>query len=473
MENRISLTKNTQSQHWSVEGDYYVNMLHSNPLAGNDDAVHRLPEIQFSQVSQNIGDTDWQYGIDINYVNFTRAGPGYDELSTSTVNGNTVRGIATNCTPDRYDIDPNCHPVYSGSYDPSKDLIRTGQRLDIQPSLSRAFRPVDGLDITPKISYRETDYQFNVDQDPYNTRRYIRAELDNRMIFSAVYGDTDDPKATRYKHEIIPEITYTKIPWLEHRAHPFFGSGESESPSSSSTNLSDGDLSSPYGIQFDYNDRVYDRDLVTFALTNKLVEKRWVNDRPEYRQIAAFTLAQSYDAYQAGHGGVDAQPWSDVAGILDVRLDHFQTYSTFNYYPNQNVTNTSARLRFLNDRNQFLQLGLTKQYTIVPGQDVDTRHRIEDYTFSSGFVSKYINLMGRLVYNANWANSDTPGATNPKIKSWAYIAQFKPPGDCWLITFIQDQITGGDTNLRLNFEFTFDGVPKPPLAPEALDAFGF
>jgi LPS-assembly protein len=77
--------------------------------------------------------------------------------------------------------------------------------------------------------------------------------------------------------------------------------------------------------------------------------------------------------------------------------------------------------------------------------------------------------MGKFVYDANFSNS----VNETRIKSWAYIAQLKPPGDCWLITFIHDQVTGGDTNFKVNFEFTFDGVPKVPLPPETLDRFGF
>jgi LPS-assembly protein len=88
---------------------------------------------------------------------------------------------------------------------------------------------------------------------------------------------------------------------------------------------------------------------------------------------------------------------------------------------------------------------------------------------SAGFVTTYLNLMGKFVYDANWSAS----TTKDKIKSWAYVAQFKPPGDCMLITFIHDQVTGGDTNLKLNFEFTFDGKPKPPIPPEALESYGF
>lgn len=471
MENRLSLTKNTQHQHWSMEGDYYINMLHSNPLSDNDDAVHRLPELRFAQIPQNIADTDWLYSVDLNYVNFARAGTAYDELSPiQTVSGTQVRGVKNDCADDpNYDRNPACNRTYSGAYNPATDLIRTGQRLDFQPSIYRSFKVINGIDITPKISYRETHYTFSVGDDMSNTRRYIRTELNNRMTFSSIHGDLRDPKSDRYKHEIIPEVTYTSIPWLNHPAHPFFGTGK-ESPSSPRDNISDGDLGNPFGLQFDYNDRIYDRNLVTFAVTNKLVQKSWANNRPEYRQIASLKIAQSYDAYQERQGGPYSQPWSDITTTLDVRLNQFQAYSIFKYFPRQNVTDISSRVRLLNNKGQFIQVALTEQYNVVPGTpDINRDKRTEDYTISSGLTSRYINLMGQVVYNANWANSDS----RKQIKSWAYIAQFKPPGDCWIINLIQNQVTGGDTNLAFSFDFTFDGVPKPALAPEALDAFRF
>src|SRR5690606_22751560 len=107
----------------------------------------------------------------------------------------------------------------------------------------------------------------------------------------------------------------------------------------------------------------------------------------------------------------------------------------------------------------------TRRYAISPGQKVDVDARTEDYTFYAGFTSHYINLMGRFVYDANWANQARGDAWSDRIKSWAYIAQLKPPGECWAITFIHDQITGGDTNFKVSFEFNFDGQPKAPLSP--------
>lgn len=468
MESRLSVTKNTKDTHTSVDTSYYYNLLQADPLAGNEDAVHRLPEIRWSQVEKNIGDTNFVYTLNLDYANFARSGQGYDDMAYYTdANGNKIRYVRSNCANPNWSNTAGCHKDYDGSYDPSIDLIRTGQRLDFLPTLSYPIKVADGVDVLPRVSYRETHYAFNISEDKNYVRRYARAELNGRMDFSRIYGDQIDAKATRYKHEIIPEISYTNIPWIDQGAHPFYGQGQvNDAPYTSTDSITDLDLASDYGLQFDYTDRVYDRNLVTFALTNKLIRKTWISDRPEYQQIGYLKLAQSYDATQANKS--QSEPFSDLSAILDVRLEKFQTYSIFNYYPYHGVTNASSRVRVLNDLGQFAQVALTRQYKISPGKAVDESARTEDWTLSAGFISKYINLMGRVVYDANIQSSD-----NENPKSWAYIAQFKPPGDCWMITFIQDQVTGGDYNTRLSFEFNFDGTPKPPIPPEALDQFGF
>ncbi|UOF01924.1 LPS-assembly protein LptD [Bdellovibrio reynosensis] len=468
MENRVSYTRNLSDQHYSIDASYYVNMLHADPLAGNNDAVHRAPELRFSQSQKSIGESNFLYSVDLNLVNFTRAGNAYDDMTeTTTSDGAVIRFPKNTCNSPNWEDDPNCERVYDGSYDPATDFIRTGQRMDVRPTLIYPVKLGEGLDLLPKLSYRETHYNFNIDEDPYLVRRYLRTELSGRFNLSRIYGDTVSSKATRYKHEIAPEITYTRLPWFSQDNHPFFGTGNLvDAPYSSRDSVNDLDIGSDFGAQFDYNDRVYDRNLMTFAVVNKITEKRWISDRPEYRQIGYLKLAQSYDATQEGK--IAKEPWSDINATLDVRLDSIQTYSIFNYFPYQNVTNSSSRVRLMNNAGQFVQAQLTRQYKITPGQPVNTTNRQEDYTFSAGFVSKYLNLMGKFVYDANFNQ-----VRGDRVKSWAYIAQFKPPGDCMLITFIHDKVSGGDTNLKLNFEFTFDGVQKAPIAPEALDLYGF
>ncbi len=468
MENRMSFTKNTKDQHYSVDSSYYVNMLHADPLSGNSDAVHRLPELKFSQAQKNIGSSNFIYSIDLDYTNFTRSGNAYDDLIADKISDTDIRYIKNTCGNDpKWEDKPHCKRIYDGSYDPSIDLLRTGQRLEFIPTVYYPVKIGDGVDIIPKVGFRETHYSFNAGEERNYVRRFIRGEILAKMNFSRIYGDTINTKATRYKHEVVPEVSFTNIPWVQADNHPFFGTGQIDNaPYSPRDSISDGDTGSPYGLQFDYNDRIYDRKRVTLGLVNRLVEKRWIGDRPDYRQIASLKIAQSYDAAQENIN--KGKPWSDIVTILDVRLDHFQTYSTFNYYPKENLTNTSSRVRVLNKKGHFGQIQVNRNYAITPGQEVNLDSLSETYTLAAGFVSSYLNLMGRFVYDARAEEQ-----SRDKIKSWAYIAQFKPPGECWMITAIQDQITGGDQNFRLNFEFNFDGVVKPPMPPEALDQFGF
>lgn len=466
MENRVSFTKNSADTHLSVDSSYYVNMLHGDPLSGNEDAVHRLPELKYSQLPVNIGETNFIYSYNLSYVNFARSGQAYDDMSQPSPSG--PRFPKNTCNSPNWEDDPNCSREYDGSYDPSIDLIRTGQRLDFQPTIYYPIKISNGFDVIPRVSLRETHYGFNIPDNEHLERRYIRTEVTTRTSLSRIYGDTFNSKATRYKHEIIPEVTYTRIPWLQQSDHPFLGKGSNQdTPFASRDYITDLDIASDYGIQFDYDDRVYDRNLITMAVTNKITQKSWLSDRPVYRQIGYLKVSQSYDATQSG--GTSKEPWSDLSTILDVRLKNFQTYSTFNYFPYQQVTNASSRIRVLDDEGRFIQAQLTQQYKITPGQDVDKNQRQEDYTFSAGIITSYLNLMGKVVYDANWKNSNNQN----QLKSWAYIAQIKPPGDCILVTFIHDQITGGDSNFKLSFEFNFDGQKKQPLPVDALDSYGF
>lgn len=467
MENRMSYTKNTENQHYSVDSSYYMNLLHADPLAGNEDAVHRMPELRFSQTQKNIGNSNFIYAVDVNLVNFARAGNAWDDMFTDA---NGVRYPAVDCpggpttrNPNWENI-PGCERVYDGTFDPANDLIRTGQRLDIQPTLYYPLRLGNTLDLLPKLAYRETHYNFSIPTDPSASRRYLRTELTTRTNLSRIYGDTLSPKATRYKHEIIPEVTYTRLPWYAQDDHPFFGRGnQTDAPYFSRDRLTDLDIASDYGVQFDYNDRVYDRNLVTFSLINKITQKRWISDRPTYRQIAYLKLSQSYDESQKGIGG-NSEPWSNLTAILYTSLDNFEAYSQVNYFPYQYVTNSSSRARLLSNNGQFLEGQLSIQYPITPGQTVDIGARQEDYTFAAGMITKYINAMGKVTYDANPRDSD-----GYKMKSWAVITQLKPPGDCIIINLAATKFTGGDETYSFLFDFNFDGAPKPPLSPSALD----
>lgn len=471
-ENRMSLSKNTEDLHYHIDSTYHINLLKSDPMAGNDDSVHKTPEIQISQMPQQIGDTGLIYNWNFNYLNLTRAGKSYDDLSTitnNTDNNNTkVRFPSNTCNTPNYDRQSSCNLSQDGKYDPYVDLIRTGQRFDFKPSIAYPMNFNDTIDILPKVTFSETQYQFQLDENSDVYRRYLKTEIGTRTQFTRVYSESSEIKSSKYRHEIIPQIVYTKIPWMEKKKHPFWGfesDNATDIPFTYQDGISDGTLNSPYGLQFDYLDRMLDREIVTFSVIQRLTQKKWDANSPSYNQLATLTLSQSYDVYQANLNSPNKQPWSNIAAYLNVNIDQFSTASSFNYYPYQKVTNTDASFRFTNKYGNFYELSLKKIYQIIPGQDVNNNETTEDYIFRSGFTTKYVNLIGQFVYDSkNLSNS-----FNNRLKSWAYASQIKPLGDCLLITFYQYRPTLGAQVTGINLEFTYDGNSKPPLTIDALN----
>jgi LPS-assembly protein len=481
MENRVSISKNTEDKHFSIDGSYYINMLHADPMASNDDAVHRLPEIRYSQVSKYIGDTPYLYTFDLNYVNFTRSSKAYDDLGIFTdPSGKKIRYLRNTSNNPNWENQPNESPTNDGYYDPYVDLIRTGQRVDIYPTIYRTYSFANAVDVTPRLGYRETHYLFpdlpvkpGVDPvDTTNVRRYVRAEIGAKTSISNIYGPQNELRSTLWKHEIQPEIIYTRLPWVDHRAHPFFGFSpdQAEAPYFTQRNLTDDDLGLNSGVQFDYNDRVYDRNLLTYAVTNRFVQKRWHGNDPEYRQVGLLRLSQSYDVYlDENSNDPNKEPWSDISMFMDVRLDNFGILSTTNYYPYQKVSNTNSSIRLIDDKGRFIQTGLILKYNIVPGQSVDLGARQQDYSLSAGLLSSHLDFIGTMTIDGTKSAGGRFDQFDKTIKSYSYIAQYKPPGDCIALRFSFQQVIGGDNQTTLNLLFSFDGKGPQPLSIENLN----
>jgi LPS-assembly protein len=474
MESRMNLTKNTADDHWLIDTSYYKTMLRSDPLAGNSESVHRLPEISYSRKHSRIAESNFIYSFDVNYLNLARTTQSYDdmnrryELYLPTDPGYDPenpkkpkpRYLNNDCDAQHgsdWEKYPGCRYVRDGVYDPNKDLIRTGQRLDIKPSIYRPIR-ANFLEVLPKLTYRETIYNFDVGENRTNTRRYVRGEVSARTTLSRIYGDLRSVKSPRMKHEMQPELTFTTIPWMHHPEHPFFGSlRTTEEQFSNSGNVSDSDLHSANGIQFDTNDRVSDRKLYTFALVNRWISKEWELGIPTYHQFLTWRLAQSYDAFQA-EKDPDSLPWSDLLSDVQLNIGTYQVYYRANYFYHHQRANEDLRLRYLFPAGDYVEIGHVLQHPGIGGRaDIVNKARSENYSLSFRKDLPFANVLGQFTYNANVTDDSDP------LKSWGYGAQFKLPGDCWFLTFKQFKVTGGERISRIDFEFFFDGNSKPKL----------
>lgn len=454
IENRVSLTKNFPGQHLSAEASYHHSLLKFYPLPNNDDAVHRFPEIRYSVTEKRVLGTPLLFSLDSIYTNFSRNHYSYDDLTVEHASpaADCPGGVAR-CA----DINSRGDVLRDGQFDSDYgggmgDLIRTGQRLDFKPSLTLPFQVGGVFDIIPRLSYREMQYRFNLDEENQSdnfsnsaAQRYLETDVLVRSKISRVYGSLESPQSVRVKHELEPEVGFSNIPWVRRAEHGFFGEFAGQNYSRIFEPISDQDLYGRNKLQFDYNDRVFDKKLVNFGVTNRVTRKRWRAGIPTYERIGTFRVAQSYDIYEARTDR--PQPWSALNALLNVRLDNFETYTTASHNGYAKVTNTSSRVRLFNRYGNFIQGSYERIYLINEENVVTSRNQTENLGFGAGVRTKYLDASGQMDYSA----------ISHRVISWHYVADLKPPGDCWIIRIGHKQVIGGDPEFRFNMSFDFGG----------------
>lgn len=430
LENRMSLTKNTDYSHWSLDTAYYRSLLDTNPLESNYDSVHRFPEMTYSIMPTKLFDSNFLVSMNLNYTNFTRDNISYDDLDYDS------DGIPFPTGPD-------------GTFDPDKDLIRTGQRLDMEPSISYPMSFGEAINLTPTVSYRETQYQFSLGDDPSTYRRYARTNLTMNTHFSRIYGDRDTPGSNLYKHVLQPEVSYTTIPWDEQPEHPFFQNDTFDSNFKKDQPVSNSDR-----LQFDYNDRVYEKNLITYSLSNKIWRKRYLQGTPDYGQVIRHKVYQSYDMHEEKRDSTNKkQPWSEIGSLLDVRLDWFDMNSLVKYYPYQKSTTQNTRVRFIDRNDNYFQVTYSQDFLINNGTTIEPTSKTRDITPGAGFRIRYFQFHGETTYNI----------LKDAYQAYKFVVKFRPPGNCWEVLFSQEKKTDTEKKLDFNVSFLFDGNSETKL----------
>lgn len=491
LENRLSLTKNTELMHSSIEAAYYLNQLKSDPLDGNSESVHRFPELKQSGIERNLFSRvflKW----DFNYVNFAREDFAFDDVvlnpasATNPKSVDRARGRAADGTLQ----------TGTGTFEPLVDVIRTGQRLDLRPELSAPFRVGKYLDILPTLQLRHTQYSFNVTAptgsfDPLPSRQYIRGRIALRTQIARVYeGENNEPPLTadgedrpatdvrapaqegsqtgifqalqalptpkyptRLKHEIEPEVSVSGIPWLQETSSPFFGENASTPIYMENQPISNSDFYSKKGIQFDYDDRITQRNLVSMLVTNRFTRKSWIGDQPVYRQIVSIKNGTNYELGKPNKDG-SAANFSDVFTIIDAQLEHFDTNTAIRYFPLHKVFNTSSRARVTDSRGNFFQISFSQNYLITETVTEAYTARDENIGFALGFVSRYATASGELNYQPR-----TYSPLDLRLKNWSALLNLRPPGNCWGIRLnVVHVLSEPSPRYTFGFDYIFGGA---------------
>ncbi|MBC7464723.1 MAG: LPS assembly protein LptD [Bdellovibrio sp.] len=462
LENRATYSYLMDHSLFTIDGSYYKNLLHADPLANNSSAVHRLPEIRFDSTYTRVFELPVYYRVEASYNRFYR-NKAYDDISvwdnTDPLTGKrTVQRYVTNTNSSarcEHDASPDCRIIEDGNYDPNNDIIRTGQRYLLRTSLTtNTYNLADFVNLAPTLSYNEAQYIFDVGDNRYNSRRYLQFDLNTRTKFHDIYDSNYIMSGRKFKNEIIPEIQYSWIPWIQQDSHPFFGTNSVEAPYSSKSIVSDQDANTKGGVLFDYRDRVYDRHIITFSLLDRLVRKK--REDNSYKTLVNFRLSQSYDLYQAQQEENKGQPLSDLSGTLLLDLDQVKSYSQVNYFPYLSATNSTTSISYLNEHQQYFKVGFSSKRTEEPRQD--------DVSFAIGFVSTYVNVLTGVIFDTSADRNNSS-----RLKKYSLITQFKPPGECWAVNFFRNQKVGSEAEWKFTFDFSFDGKPTKVIPPEELN----
>ena len=479
LENRASITKLSDAHYASAEIDMYQNLLKYNPFQRNDDAVHRFPELRYSAKEQRLfGENGPLFHTDVDYVDFVSP-YNYDNLRPCD------RTRDTSCQQSQGQLVPwngvNGQLYHAGYFNRSTDLWRTGHRLDVQSTLSYPFQVGRLFDVLPSISYREMQYRFAsqvpsaqtvnnqvaMDSsgesafDPTAARRYIQADILAKTEFSRVFGDFANAKGSRWKHTLEPEIGYSQIPWMRSPNHPFFGNFSGLKTSHLWEPLTDSNLwnptplSSNTGVQFDYNDRVYDRRLATYAVTNRLTHKVWNDDMPDYRNVVFFQVGQSYDFKEAQR--VNPHPFSSIDSLLGIHLENIDAMITNSYDTYADVANTTASLKVMATAKNFVMFSFSQNYLINDDETLVAGGESRTFGFGPGLVTKYFDFVGEIDY-----------AIPPHhISGWSFITNIRPPGRCWEIHLEQTKQLNGPLSTHVSFNFNFGGETKTQATTSA------
>ncbi len=492
LENRLTLSHTTDITQGGIDLGYYVSTLKSNPVTDNNDATQRMPELRFSVAEQNIADTGLLFHIDSNYVNFTRGDFAFDSIMYNCA---PPTGKQTNlpfCVVDRSQkvlsapaVDPTV-PGFTPQpnlFNPAQDVIRTGQRFDTEPEISYPMHLGKYFDALSSLSYRYTQYAFAIGQDRvagnsggYDStplRQYATFNFSTRTRFSEVFLP-DDPFDARYKHEIIPEVYYSNIPYYYETKNDFFqGSAESLPSFLTIQPVSDSDIPIPDNnpdhtkkrlskarrIQFDYFDRVQGRNLLTFVLDNRLIRKKMGLDMPDYKQIVSFKVAQSYDFEEAYVPEDQGRfPWSDISSLLDVRLDNFETNTATHYYPYHNKTDTAIRVKVMDIKGDFVQVAYSRKDNITSTIDQsEASPPTQSISLGLGTITRYADASVNFAYQPR-----DQSYTNFFVSGWGGALLVKPPGNCWSISIIVNQVYSDSPTYRFGFDYNFGGSPAGP-----------
>lgn len=423
----------------NVGAKHYRNLLALEPDFRTEDAstVQAYPIVNLNSNDQFLFGSPLLGNISLGMINFTRAGPGYDQASN-------IPGA----------ISPG-----GSNYDPGVDPLRKATRFTMAPSVYTTFQPLDGVSLIPSAQYNMFYYQFHdippapgTDPVPPLFRGYPLMQLELSTQVQRIF-DMENPDIPRRKHLIRPYLLYSNIPFItQDNTHPFLrqinyaktGFGQSSVSSNNTAN-------SFTGFNFDDRD-IVPRDTSTnttdyfvplgnslgYGFTTQLIDRMGALDAPlpSYMVPLEFRLGQTFNfrEFQVDQGG--PEPFSRLElDLITNYLNKVTTNSTYYYYPYI----PGIRHQLSSTINFILERGY-HQRILNFDRSIALNYSWSQVGYTGGDIANQGTHQLQAAINYSINDYILPSATAifnviaHQMTGFSYNLSFQSPSQCWKIS---------------------------------------
>jgi len=283
----------------------YRNLLNTQSNVDFDaETVQQYPYALITTNDQRLWDSPVAMGLSLGIANFTRANGAQD-----------------------YDLDSTSKP--GDPFKPGIDPIRKATRVSMTPSIYTTLNPGGVFSVVPSMQYRGYFYNFPNDIPSLN-RGYVIFQTDISTQFERIY-DTDDPDMPKIKHLIRPTLTYSRIPYISQKEHPFIQQTEYRG-----------------GYKFDNYDIVpidnspstvnYFTPLghsISYGAVTQVISRhgRLGQESNSYQRNVEFAVGQTFNIRELEKPEDQRVPLTRLFSTLNLDFTRFSASANYYYYP--------------------------------------------------------------------------------------------------------------------------------------------
>ncbi len=270
----------------------------------------------------------------------------------------------------------------------------SGQRVVLNPSISYPLLNEPGYFLTPKLGLHYSSYELDANNTSFvpNTQRTLPIfSLDSGLIFER----NDSFLGNAYMQTLEPRAYYVRIPYRNQSQLPNFDTALA--PFSFSQIFTEN--------RFLGSDRVGDAEMVTLALTSRVIDEDDGTERLRMAVAERFT----FQTPQVNLGALpDSNSRSDILLMLGGRMTRaWNLDSQLQYNPNQTHTQTySAAARYNPEAGKLLNLGYRYTRDTLRQMDISGQRPLFGRWYGVGRLNyslredRVLEALGGLEYNA-------------------------------------------------------------------------